>query len=285
MRIFDIKNEFDIELTVSLLKKIIYSISANPLWMIYFYAFIGISIKFAAIYRYSSFMLGSLLIYFSYIFLLHECVQIRAGIASGLLLFLIPSLANKERIKSILIFIVAVFFHYSALAFFLLFFINPLTFNKRRYIILLICCYLIRLSGFNPSSSFQALSYIGFMDRFTVYADGNDEGALSIFSAYQIVKLIFLSILIMKSDLLAAKSPLFCLLIKISILSTAFFVLFAFPGSTTIALRTYQLFSSVEILLIPMLFFIFREKIGGKLLIVLFSLVLFYSTLKMIIIL
>lgn len=67
--------------------------------------------------KYSKFVILSLLIYFSHLFLYKEMIQIRAGLASAILLFSIQSLYKREKLKYFGVVIVASGFHAGALIF------------------------------------------------------------------------------------------------------------------------------------------------------------------------
>lgn len=88
------------------------------------YAFLGVFLKFKVIPRLTSLVWPTILIYFSTYFLLHDFTQIRAAIASGIFLLAIPLLKNKQRVRYLLVIVVAALFHYSALILLLLVFVT-----------------------------------------------------------------------------------------------------------------------------------------------------------------
>lgn len=110
-----INGRYRTDFSFIVISKIVHLIFNNPLYLFLIYAILGVSLKISAIKKLSQFWFFSILIYFSYSFLLHEMTQIRAGVASAFVLLSIPSIYEKK-LKSFLLYAgVAIFFHYSAL--------------------------------------------------------------------------------------------------------------------------------------------------------------------------
>ena len=95
-----------------------------------FYALISVPLKFYAIQRLSPWLFLPLVIYFGNYFLLHDYIQMRASVASGFFLLSIKPLSEGRRWNAALYFLIAMLFHYSFAALFVLLFLNnkPLTF-------------------------------------------------------------------------------------------------------------------------------------------------------------
>ena len=79
------------------------------------YALLGVGVKCAAIATQSQKVLLSLFLYLMLYFVPHEMTQIRVGVAAGIYLFALNSLARGDRISFIFRLFVAVCFHYSAI--------------------------------------------------------------------------------------------------------------------------------------------------------------------------
>jgi hypothetical protein len=78
------------------------------------YSAVGVSIKLLAIYKYSKSCWFSLLVYICLFYVLHDCTQIRTGIASGIFLLAIHDLANKNQISYYFKSILGFLNHYSS---------------------------------------------------------------------------------------------------------------------------------------------------------------------------
>lgn len=79
------------------------------------YGFIYLYTNYKAIWACSSNVYLSLVFFYSYFFLLHGVIQMRAGVASGFFFLSIIPLYNKKLISFILLSACACFFHVSSL--------------------------------------------------------------------------------------------------------------------------------------------------------------------------
>ena len=80
-----------------------------------FYALLGVGIKMYAFRKYSSTWFLFLALYISDYYIMHECMQIRTGVLSGLLLVALTKIGDGNRKAADIILLVGLFFHYSAL--------------------------------------------------------------------------------------------------------------------------------------------------------------------------
>lgn len=85
-------------------------------WFVFLYALLGVSVKFYLMARLSSLFWVSLFVYLMVYFPLHEYTQIRAGIASGIMLLSLKDVTNGRFLRFLGKVTLAVFFHWSALA-------------------------------------------------------------------------------------------------------------------------------------------------------------------------
>lgn len=96
-----------------------FSVGVNALFFIY--AIISVPIHLALFWKVSKLPLLTLTIYISYYFMMHEMVQIRAGVAAGLFLWAVYFHVEKKKLLTLLFLLLAAFFHYSAIAGFAIF--------------------------------------------------------------------------------------------------------------------------------------------------------------------
>ena len=89
-------------------------LGVNALFMTY--AFISIVIHLPALWKLSKLPLLTLTIYISYYYMMHEMVQMRAGVAAGLFLWAIYFYVEKKKLMSLACILVGFLFHYSAAA-------------------------------------------------------------------------------------------------------------------------------------------------------------------------
>ena len=99
------------------------------------YSLGGVLLKVVAAVKLSPFPFVSILVYFSHYFFLQEMTQIRAGLATGFLLWVIYYIVNQEKIKAFLILLLAIFFHSSAIIGLIFFLIDYKENNLSKYIL------------------------------------------------------------------------------------------------------------------------------------------------------
>lgn len=88
------------------------SLGANALFLTY--AFISVPIHLFAFWKLSEKRFLILTIYISYYFMMHEMVQIRAGVAAGLFLLAIYYYVEQKKKSALGCILIGIFFHYSA---------------------------------------------------------------------------------------------------------------------------------------------------------------------------
>lgn len=87
------------------------------------FAILGVGVKLVALYKYSKIPLLSLYIYIFSYFLLHEYVQIRAGVAAGIFLLAVVDLSVNNLKKYLVKVTLAILFHWSSVVLLPLYFV------------------------------------------------------------------------------------------------------------------------------------------------------------------
>ena len=126
------------------------------------YVIIGIGIKTKALFQLTDFKILSLITYISFYFLMHDMTQIRAGVASGIVLLCIKPLYDRRLCSFFVLVLLAIFFHYSALAIIPLVLLKPNSINKRFYMLLIPFGYFLCFMNldFTGLLNFIPISYI-----------------------------------------------------------------------------------------------------------------------------
>lgn len=114
----------DVESSLFLLRSISVSFSSSPIGFFFLYALIGIAVKYYAIIKYAPNILYSFCVWIAYIYILHDMIQIRAAVTSGIFLLMIPAIYKRQFVRFCILFLLAFFFHHSAIIFVFLFFIK-----------------------------------------------------------------------------------------------------------------------------------------------------------------
>ena len=81
------------------------------------FALIAIPVKLTALWKATPYVFTAMIIYMGVYYPLHDCVQIRCGVASSFLLMSIIPLAKRQYFQATCLTIIAILFHYSALAY------------------------------------------------------------------------------------------------------------------------------------------------------------------------
>ncbi len=226
------------------------------------YAILGITTKYLAIRKLSDQVWLCVITYFSYYFLLHEFTQIRAGVASGLVLISVYY-AYERNLKVFLgLIALASIFHFSALVALPIYFLRKnLTLAVKVVVALAIPAGLIiRQTGIDillvlpidiVKSKIETYTTVG------VYT----LSELNVFNSVYLMKYATLYIFLAFSDNISKEAKFFPILLQVYAVSM--FCYLAFSFNTTFAMRISELFGVVEIVIIPMLLYAFRTRIMG----------------------
>jgi hypothetical protein len=237
-------------------------ITANPpVTLFLIFAIIGVTLKFKAIAELTEFWFLSIVIYFSYYFLVHEMTQVRIGVCSGILLLAVKDIYNKN-IRSFLFKVfIGTLFHYSFLIVIIFYFLNPKKINRVFFVLLILFSYVIFYGGVNTISLLKIVPIYFIQVKIDNYlllmGDGNfvDINVINILMIYRIC---FMFVLLWKSEFLQTANKYSIIMIKLYSWSLFFLVFLA--GMPVMAFRINQLLCIVEIILWPFLLYILKEK-------------------------
>lgn len=225
-------------------------------------ASIGVSLKFIAIQRYSSLLYLSLITYYSKYFLVHEMVQIRVGIASGIFLLSLKYIRNRNIFKFLLLLSIAILFHYTAIVCILAYIICSNKFTTKKVIILAMLATLLLILF---SIDVLALQQLGIMsDKAYGFIAATSIGEFDDFKLFNLTNMIRITVLVIlyiKQDIIRRKVIYFDEMIRIYALSLLlFFLLRIVP---VFSVRISDIFDVVMIFIIPMLIYSFKIKCVG----------------------
>jgi len=204
----------------------------NVIFLFIIYAIIGVGLKTYAIKELTTLYFLSLVIYISNFYILHELTQIRVGVATGFLLLCIKPLYERNLQKFIILASFAVFFHYSVLPIYFLWFLRSDRINKYIYAIIIPLSYIFYFSHFNliellikliPITYIQQ-KYIIYKEAQLYAADGNK---INVFNYLFLIKCLIFYILLWRYNYIKIKNKYIILLLKIEALSLASFIIFS----------------------------------------------------------
>lgn len=280
------------EPTFGIISRLVKYIFNNFQYVIIIYAIAGITLKFKAINRLTELQWLSLIVYFSTYFLLHEFTQIRAGIASGLVLLSIPHIAERKPWHFLGFVGLAMLFHYSAIIALPLYLLTDSHLNRAWKILigsLIPIGIVLHYLKFDPLLFVIPIETIRL--KIEIYQQNQESTniSLNIFNLVYIVKYIILYILLFYYETIYNKAKYISLLLKIYALSL--FAYTALSSNTIIAMRISELLGVVEMILIPYLYYLIKPKWAGAALVVfiafvyliinIYSLELIYATPKL----
>jgi len=178
------------------------------LWVFVIFAIIAIGLKFVAISRLTDFTFLSVLVYYGNYFILHDMTQIRAGVASAILLLCIPQIEKRNLSGFLLLISVGILFHYSTIIFLPAYFLSSTKINKKLYLSLLFIPFVFYFSKFNIFSVLQIFN-LGFIsEKIEIYnnlLESDIFTGINVFNIIFMVQLISCTVFIIKSDLLQKK--------------------------------------------------------------------------------
>lgn len=234
-------------------------------------AALSVSIKVFAIKKMSTCIAASVLVYVSNLFILHDMIQIRCAIASGMILLSMYYLVEKKLPQFLCIVIFATLFHNTAIVVLPLWFLNNDTKFIKYYLWLIPVAYVLYFTGIRlahyvqliPLEPIQALwlYYDDFMNR------GIGHNDVNVLNVVQIIRCGVCMFLLHKSDVLKEKNKYALMCAKVY--TIALFIYVTFSDMPTAADRLSEFLSIVEVILLPCLLFAFNKR-GSGLIVLLF---------------
>ena len=253
-----------VEITYLYLSKFFNNFTHDVHIIFLLYALMGLGLKFIAFRKLSEFYFLPVVVYISYYYIMHECMQIRTGVLSGLLLFYIKAIGDNNKRKAIIYLLIGTTFHYSALllAPFLFIKTTPLE-KKRRWIwgCTIPIAYAITIVGF--SILFIINSDIPFIgNKLAIYQEAQEKGmadnSINIYSPLNLFSILLYYYMLYFYETIAIKNKYFPLMMRILTIAIVFHVMFSF--FPVLAVRTYMLFSTITILMYTYIYYTIRPK-------------------------
>jgi hypothetical protein len=267
-----------IELGYRILNYILSLVSSNYHIIFLFSAFLSIFISGFVIFKLSPYPFVSLLLYLSHNLLLRDMMQIRAGIACSLCFLALYFLIKNKKIKSFFTVLIGSTFHLVSISYVFFTFITYISLFYNKKFLTLLFVLAILMSIFYPLGNiFKIISFGDFFGKLSGYANNEYFQSLSFWNPVNIKNIIICSICLLNYNLLKEKIVGFDLLFLSYFIGIVWWLLFIDFG--IIAGRVSTVFTTVEIILVPILIkFFFNKKRSLKF--IAFSLILFFCTLN-----
>lgn len=256
-------------------------LSNDPVAVVFLcYATISVVGRIYYLNKISPYLWTSMLVYSSYYFVYNDMIQIRAAVATMLLYPLFICAYNKNPKAFFPICLLAISFHYSAAIYFFIYFLNSHEINKKIWLSLLLFGFIFALSGFYLSPVINYITWGPIHSLFDHYYNNvewdENVNVLSILHIGQVLCALFILANIDKTKYI---SPYLIISLKLFILGL--FIKTAFSDLPIVANRSSELFTSVEIFLIPcFLYAYFRKKLVAVIATVMYSAIFFTYSIK-----
>lgn len=247
--------------------------SENSIVLFILYAILGVSLKMISIKNLSCLWFYSVIVYVSNYFILHEMIQIRAGVASGFILLSIVSIYNRQFIKFFVLIGLATLFHYSSIMFVLLWFLKPNEYKKTLYIILILFALLIQFIGLDIINFILGhLPFYKFDPTAFTYL-GEQSTEINVYSIFVITRIVILIYFTYFLNRIEKYYKYIFILLKLYALGIFFYI--AFSMYPVIAVRISYTLMATEIFIIPTLIFTIKGYYLPRLIVILYGLLAF----------
>ncbi|WP_454732102.1 MULTISPECIES: EpsG family protein [Cupriavidus] len=222
-------------------------------------ACVTVVLKMRMIWRLSPAPLFSVFFYFSYLYLLQEMTQIRAGLAAAIFLYAIPWLAQRRHVVYVGLILLAASFHYSALILLIFLPLKETSGNGRGYLIVLIGSVVLALLGWTIDSAFLKIAELGVDSRLSFYAAASVDslGTTNLFNSISIPNLFLSLMLLLNFEKVRDAAPYASFMVRIHAISVIMF--FLLSGYPVMAFRLSEMIGVVGIVAWPLLIPIFRS--------------------------
>lgn len=252
------------------------------LTVFFIYAILGISLKFIAIYKYSFNFIYSLCVWLCFSFILHDLIQIRASVAASMLLFMIPSIYNRNISVAFLFWIIAFFFHNSAIIFGIIFILKRDSINPLLWIGGYLLIFLINITNYPIFDIiFYFISYIPgtLADRIGDSDPNilNELSRMSMYSRYILIPSIFSIGCLYYIKEIQRVYPFSILCLKLSFISIFCYGI----GLPIVSERLFELLQIPMIFLVPtaLSWFKHNKMLRGKIIVTIFCLFMSWNLL------
>ena len=250
------------------------------------FAFIAVFIKIKAVIKTSTWIGLTIVLFFTNFFLIQEMTQIRGAIAVAFLLLSIPDIYHRNLYSFLLKVAVSMVFHYSSILIIPLYFLKPDTFSRQINSALLFGCIVLGLLNVTVFTLIDNLNLGVISLKLNKYYELLEAGyytSINKFNALILLRISIACFAIYYSVQLKEHSKYAYLILKLYILSICSF--YFFSTVPAIAFRISEMLGISEIILLPMLIYVVREKsfaVGAVLSFALLNLIIYVQISKLV---
>jgi hypothetical protein len=253
----------------------------NQVVVFLIYAFFGVSLKFIAINKITNLRLLSILFYFSFFFPLHELTQIRAGVASALLLLAIKPIYERKFFQFVILSLLAISFHYAAIFMLPLWFLQTRNVNKFFLVVVPVGALFLYLVGIQLGAS-APIPIPALQSKIDIYNQLTELGVsdydqINVFNLVYLGRLAIYYFILFFVNSIQKKNIYVVLLLNIYMLSLAAFPLFS--ALPVVAFRVTEFYGIVEVVLFPLIVYTIKQQNFARALVSVVPAVFMFTTL------
>lgn len=194
-------------------------------WLVAFYAILSVGINIIAIRYLSPNIWTSLLVWFSLWFVMHDMIQTRAAVACAICFGALIFMRKRRPLIYFSLITLAVLFHYSAILFYPIYFLNTNKPYKKLYYVIVIVSFILYYAGMALGYLIQYIPIPQIQVYANAYID-NEQYSFSGLGLTWFVRFIMALIMVIKSDTIVERYPYAIIMIKIYVFSLLAAVLF-----------------------------------------------------------
>lgn len=240
-------------------------------------AFFSVGLAAYNYYRYTPFVFLVLVLFFVHSYLYRDINQIRSAVAAAIGLFLISQIHNRDHFKAIITISLAGMFHMASFSLVIVYLLSFFKVTRKK----LIYGYLVALAlGVIGVASFLLTILPNFghaTTKLVSYANSGYADSVSLFDITNIKNSFIFFILIYYWHYLVKKVRYFETMMLFYFL--AVFWRIAFNDFGIFAARIATFFGIVEVILVPALLYLFKQKIFATFLILFYAFLILYLNL------
>lgn len=238
------------------------------------YALFAIPLKLTMLWKMTPFAFTAMVVYIGIYYPMHDVVQIRCGVATAFLLWAIVPLAQRQYFRTLILFIVAMLFHYSSLAFLPILLFGNMKINKYWKWILgsaIPICLLLYFAGFSILSLVPQSLIGGKIDYYKDLSETGVSDSLVPYSQLRFkTEFALLYVFIFFYDTIEKHCSYAPILIKVLALELGYHLLFA--EIEVLGNRLHDLFGMCNVLAYIQCLYCIKPRYAVRIGIALFSL-------------
>ena len=240
-----------------LIRKVAANVFHTSYALFLIYAFLGVGLKWIAIRKMLPYSLLAVMLYLSHYYTLHELTQIRAGVASGLVLLCIPAICDRHFKRFLVLVLLACLFHYSAVVILPFYFLSTVSIRTWHWLVLMIGAYVFAYLGHSLSDLLPLIPLEIVADKYQLYVWEKGNETVNIFNPVLIAQCMLGICMLLGKHRIQPHNRYFVLLLKIYL--SALILNVCFADFAAVGYRLYQLLQVVEIVLLPLLLYMNRH--------------------------